>query len=331
MISLNIFANDQTGLASPPPLETPTPTQQFVTAEDNTTTDIKTPVASDANVTSLPPNTLPSAPVLAPAPVLTPPALAPTGTTLPTTNNSSLLSPNDHPRLLPDTAALNPFTVELPTKQTQAPTTNATALGLNIAQNDASPENSLAGGIDITAFMQCKTLMVGLCHSAEDLQISQTCFSKIQTPSCKQFSAFAKTTNMTGRDDIDFINHYASGHLDLIHLIRGGANYPGIYYTVGENGHVDDLIFGQQNQALDIRKSPDYAQIAEKFPKVELFSIVDQLPEIQQSPDGSGLRLILRFQLLNGCHACERAGYANVAYDFSNMGILTSTSILSMR
>ena len=57
---------------------------------------------------------------------------------------------------------------------------------------------------------------------------------------------------------------------------------------------------------------------------------MDQRPESVPPPSGSGLRLMFRFQLRNGCHVCERAGYANVAYDFSSDGTLQQVQVISL-
>jgi hypothetical protein len=215
-----------------------------------------------------------------------------------------------------------------PTQPTISTSTSiATALGLNAPKKDNN-ENPLAGGIDIPNFIQCKELYRSLCQSLQDPTQLEACAKRIPQSGCKFFNAFAKATNMLPKDDVDVIKHYQQ--LDLIHLVRFGANYPGIYYAVGIEGNLVDLIFGPQTQGLDIRKDPHYPEIANRYPKVMLFSIVERLPKVEPAADGKGLRLILRFQLLNGCHACEQAGYANIAYDFSEKGALQASTILSM-
>lgn len=204
---------------------------------------------------------------------------------------------------------------------------SSTALG---SVNEQPSETPLATGLDIPSFIQCKRITMGMCHRSKDLPEFQDCFKRVKIPACKQFFAFAKMVGMAPGDDIDLVKHYQKGELDLIHLIRFGANYPGVYYTLGKNGNFVDMIFGPQTQKWDIRKDMRYPEIAKKFPDVALFSIVDKLPEVQETPDGTGLRLILCFQLLNGCQACELAGYAYVAYDFSDEGLLQDTTILSL-
>ncbi len=231
-----------------------------------------------------------------------------------------------------DSVAQNPPAPEappalVPTQPSATPSGTAIALGLN-AQKKETTENLLAGGLDIPSFIQCKQTYTNLCRTTKDPSQLEACINKMPQSDCQSFVAFAKTTSMSPRDNVDLIKHYKQ--LDLIHLVRFGANYPGVYYALGSNGALVDLIFGPQTQGLDISKDPHYPQIAERYPKVMLFSIVDKLPKVETTEDGKGLQVILRFQLLNGCHACEQAGFAEVAYTFSEVGALQSTTIQSM-
>jgi len=219
-----------------------------------------------------------------------------------------------------------PFS-SLPTPTVALATNSATAIGLGVPREEI-PANPFAGGLDIPSFVQCKQLGANICRNAKDTKEAEGCFKRMEQPVCKQFVAFATITGMSPKDDIDFVKHYKQ--LDLIHLVRFGANYPGIYYSIGSNGDLVDLVFGPQTGGLDIRKNIRYPEIATRFPNVMLFSIVDKLPKVQPLPGSDGLQLILRFQLLNGCHACERAGFADVLYNFSAVGALQSTAIQSM-
>ena len=49
-----------------------------------------------------------------------------------------------------------------------------------------------------------------------------------------------------------------------------------------------------------------------------------------QALPGGGQRFIFSFVLLNGCHACEVAGYARVAFDFSPAGKFLGTKLLRL-
>jgi len=244
----------------------------------------------------------------------------PPSVTVVTDNNSD--NDNTAPT---DTNVPTPPTL-LPASITQ-PTTSAIAIGLYAPKEEVAA-NPFADGLDITHFMECKQTSQNLCGNAKDPSEFATCLKRNQTPICNQFVAFATRVGMSSKDDVDLIKHYQP--LDLLHLVRFGANYPGVYYTIGMNGDIVDLIFGPQMAGLDIRKDPHYAEIATRYPRVALFSIVDKLPKVFTLPEHPGIEVILRFQLLNGCHTCEQAGYAYVAYDFSKVGALQSVTIQSM-
>ena len=49
-----------------------------------------------------------------------------------------------------------------------------------------------------------------------------------------------------------------------------------------------------------------------------------------QALPGGGQRFIFSFVLLNGCHACELAGHAQVAFDFSAAGRFLGTKLLRL-
>lgn len=293
LISQTIWAADQSSaLTDLMALNTQEPVQQFVTSDSAAPASN---VAAAAAAAAAPAQqALPPA-VIPPAPVLTPQLPTPPATPTPGV---------------------------MPAPSSTAP------LGLNAAEQ--APENPFIGGLDIRTFLSCQQTTLAVCQRTKDLAEFQDCSKRVKAPACKQFLEFAKMTGMAPKDNVDLIKNYKNGGLDLVHLVRFGANYPGVYYAIGTNGDVVDLIFGPQTQQWDIRKDPRYPEIAAKFPNVQLFSVVDKLPQSEVGPDGTGLRLIFRFQLYNGCHACERAGYANIAYDFSDTGVLQGSSVVSL-
>lgn len=218
-----------------------------------------------------------------------------------------------------------------PPSQLTTPAT-ARALGLSVANGAPPPtDNGLSGGLDEDNLLSCQRQVNDVCKKAKDSSQFQTCLTQLKTqPVCKQFLSFAKATQLGLHDDIDIIKQYPQANLALIHVTYAGTDYPGVYYTLGTNGNLVDMIFGPQMQTVDIGKDPNYSIIATRFPKVQLFSIVDQLPQITTPANGHGLRLTLRFQLLNGCATCARAGYAYVAYDFAETGDLQQVKVTSL-
>jgi hypothetical protein len=79
---------------------------------------------------------------------------------------------------------------------------------------------------------------------------------------------------------------------------------------------------------IDIRKDPLYPAIARKSPRVELWGHADF--KAMQALPGGGQRFIFSFVLLNGCHTCEVAGYAQVAFDFTAAGRFLGTKLLRL-
>lgn len=285
------------------------PVQQFVTSEPD-----PPPATVTADTNTAPASTTP-APAATVAPANPPSAPLPT-TPIPLQPASTMVPPPPPPAISSSPAS-----------------TPATARALGLSSDNSAPttDNGLSGGLDENILLRCQHLVTGMCSKTKDSAQFQTCLMRLKDqPLCGQFLSFAKATQLGVHDDIDLIKQYPQANLALIHVTYFGANYPGVYYALGTNGNLVDLIFGPQMQTVDISKDVNFPAIIARFPKVQLFSIVDQLPQTQTSPNDRGLRLILRFQLLDGCHACARAGYANVAYDFSESGELQQISVASL-
>src|SRR5690606_18772963 len=145
--------------------------------------------------------------------------------------------------------------------------------------------------------------------------------------SCQQFVSFAKLVGFDKNDEIDLVQYYDQAQVTLVHVKRQGESYPGDYYVMNASGKLMNITQGSAVQGINMMKDLRYPEIISKFAKAQIWSIVDRLPDASTSPSG-GLRLIFRFSLLNGCETCDLAGYANVAYDFSNTGILQRVSLL---
>jgi hypothetical protein len=77
--------------------------------------------------------------------------------------------------------------------------------------------------------------------------------------------------------------------------------------------HVEDV------SDIDIRQDSNYLVLGQKYPNLLLWAGQNNSENMEQLPQG-GQRFIFSYALLNGCHACERAGYARVAFDFNGAG-----------
>jgi len=203
--------------------------------------------------------------------------------------------------------------------------------------NQASANSDLSGDLNENALLTCQLSVAKACPPAQDdtqFQTFQTCLIKAKPklgPVCKQFIALAKGVNLGPGDTVDLIKTYPQAKLTLIHVTYFGANYSGVYYTLNTQGQLLNLVSGPLMNTVHITQAVGYDAIVKRFPQVELFSDVveEQLPQAQQTENGQ-FRLLLRYKLYNGCHACAFAGYANVAYDFSSDGVLQQAKAISL-
>ncbi|MFH1079856.1 MAG: protease inhibitor I42 family protein [Pseudomonadota bacterium] len=82
----------------------------------------------------------------------------------------------------------------------------------------------------------------------------------------------------------------------------------------------------------DSKKDPRYICLKQQYPAVALWpgdrSGKDFLRS-ERTPDG-GQRFVVHYRLLNGCHACELAGYAGYAFEFDKNGRFSGTKYLGI-
>ncbi len=79
---------------------------------------------------------------------------------------------------------------------------------------------------------------------------------------------------------------------------------------------------------IDLKKHPKYSAIIKKYPRAELW-FEGNLEKMVKTADG-GQRFIWRHRILNGCHACENAGTATIAYDFDKNGKYKDVKLLEL-
>jgi hypothetical protein len=88
-------------------------------------------------------------------------------------------------------------------------------------------------------------------------------------------------------------------------------------------------------QLLDIKtmqQSSQFQDLKNQFPKVDLWPgdrDGQTWPNSQAGPNG-GIQFVVSYPLLNGCHACERAGFAIFTWNFDHAGKFLGTSFMGM-
>ena len=81
-----------------------------------------------------------------------------------------------------------------------------------------------------------------------------------------------------------------------------------------------------------MQQSPQYQNTKNQFPKVSVWPgdrDGTTWPNSSKNPDGS-LSFTLGYPLINGCHACERAGFAEFNWNFGAEGKFQGTTFLGM-
>lgn len=79
---------------------------------------------------------------------------------------------------------------------------------------------------------------------------------------------------------------------------------------------------------IDLTRHPKYSAIIKKYPKAELWFEGNLEKMVKTADDGQ--RFIWRHRILNGCHACENAGTATIAYDFDKNGKFKGVRLLEL-
>lgn len=194
------------------------------------------------------------------------------------------------------------------------------------------PFQIFQGGLEERAFIQCQKMSASVCARAKTQDQFNQCMALLKPQSgCAQFLAFAALARFSIKDDMDVFQQYPEGAITLIHLTRGGTNYPGDYFIIGDNGSFTNVNSGAEAQAINIRRDPYYQTIALRYPQVQLWSLIDKQPKIEPLAQGGGVRVIFSFELRNGCATCDLAGFAEIAYDFAPNGALKRVSLLKLR
>jgi hypothetical protein len=112
--------------------------------------------------------------------------------------------------------------------------------------------------------------------------------------------------------------------------LRANTNY-GLMLVNGRPPMIDveDL------ELLDrktMRQSFQFQDLKNQFPKVDVWPGDRDgkiWPTSQTGPDG-GTQFVVGYPLINGCHACERAGFAIFTWNFDAQGKFLGTSFMGM-
>jgi hypothetical protein len=116
----------------------------------------------------------------------------------------------------------------------------------------------------------------------------------------------------------------------ITYPLRANTNY-GLLFVNGK-----PLIINVENLKLLDRKtmvqSPQFQDLKNQFPQVDVWPgdrDGKTWPESQAGPNG-GTQFVVAYPLINGCHACARAGLAIFTWNFDAQGKFLGTSFQGM-
>lgn len=114
----------------------------------------------------------------------------------------------------------------------------------------------------------------------------------------------------------------------VVHASVQGADHSDAFYIILNDQILDIDEYASISQ-LNINTQPNYPELFKKFPNVGIWPGNHEFPKKEILPGGI-TQLIFNYRLLNGCHACELAGIANVGFNFDNNGNYLGDQLLSL-
>jgi len=118
------------------------------------------------------------------------------------------------------------------------------------------------------------------------------------------------------------------GKVDIAEVTRPLLNDPIVTDSILVNGSQKIVELWGKAKNIDITRDRNYSALVRRFPNLELWPM-HGFETMQRLPQG-GQRFIFNFTLLNGCHACEPAGSAQIAFDFDESGRFLRTSLVRL-
>ena len=116
----------------------------------------------------------------------------------------------------------------------------------------------------------------------------------------------------------------------ITYPLRANTNY-GLLLVNGDPRmvNVENL---KQLDRKTMEASPQFKDLRYQFPQVDIWPgdrDGKTWPNSQTGPDG-GVQFIVGYPLINGCHACARAGFAMFNWNFTAQGKFVGTTFVGM-
>ena len=118
------------------------------------------------------------------------------------------------------------------------------------------------------------------------------------------------------------------GNITVVHASVAGADHSDAYFIMAKNRvfNIDDYANLSQ---LNIKSQVNYPQLAQRYPNIGIWPGNHAMPKSEELAGGI-TQLVFTYSLLNGCHACELAGIANVGFNFDKDGNYVGIQLLSL-
>lgn len=87
------------------------------------------------------------------------------------------------------------------------------------------------------------------------------------------------------------------------------------------------LVMAETAWDVSLTSHPAYASLLAAYPQLTMWSSDNLFGGVEPTADG-GQRFLFNYPLVNGCHACDLVGWAQVAFDFDATGNFLSMTLL---
>lgn len=192
--------------------------------------------------------------------------------------------------------------------------------GANAAREPAA---SLSAPVGPQAVWQ---LPENLVQKFRDCALRLECLAAVMRQGGASPAAIAFTRMIKGEGYLESFQEMGLvGLASVAYPVRANTNQA--YFLV--NGTPPLISVEELGWQIDISKDPLYPSLLKEFPKIMIWGGGAEFQAMQPLP-GGGQRFIFAYYLLNGCHACEVGGSAQVALDFDARARFLGTKLLGL-
>jgi len=143
-----------------------------------------------------------------------------------------------------------------------------------------------------------------------------------------KFTKLMRSRQKSNSDAVYMSEFREMGKVDLAQITAPVWNHPDTTEFILVNGVPEIVQLWDNVKNMDITKDGIYPSLVKRFPKIEMW-ITHEFVGMQQLQQ-KGQRFVFSFTLLNGCHACDLSGKAEIAFDFDSSGKFLGTKLVRL-